>query len=82
MDGVTLVRATANGGYEYYIKDLNFDAPPNPLDFTNKDTPQDRIDRISACFANEENVKAAYNRPNEIMMAPANRADIFFRRHS
>ena len=78
MDGVTLVRETGNGGYEHYVKDLNFTAPPNPLDFTDKDTPKERIDKITDCYANEANVKAAYNRPNEVMMAPANRADVFF----
>ncbi|HIG65282.1 MAG TPA: hypothetical protein EYQ43_06965 [Methyloprofundus sp.] len=78
MDGVTLVRQTDNGGYEHYVKNLNFTAPPNPLDFTDRDTPQDRIDKIANSFANADNVKAAYNRPNEVMMAPANRADVFF----
>lgn len=78
MDGVTLVRPSANGGYEYYIKNLNFDAPPNPLDFNPDDTPQQRVDIIANCFANADNIKAAYNRPNEVMMSPANRSDIFF----
>lgn len=78
MDGVTLVRPSASGGYEYYVKDLDFSAPPNPLDFKPTDTPQQRVDIISNCFASADNIKAAYNRPNEVMMAPANRADIFF----
>ena len=78
MDGVTLVRPSANGGYEHYVKNLNFAAPPNPLDLKSNDTPQQRIDKIADCFVNEANVKAAYNRPNEVMMVPANRADIFF----
>ena len=78
MDGVTLVRPSASGGYEYYIKNLDFDAPPNPLDFNPTDTPQQRVDAIADCFANADNIKAAYNRPNEVLMVPANRADIFF----
>ena len=78
MDGVTLVRPSAGGGYEYYIKDLNFTAPPNPLDFKAKDTPQQRINKIADCYSNADKVKAAYNQPNEVMMAPANRTDVFF----
>ena len=79
MDGVTLVRQKPGGGYEHYVKNLNFDAPPNPLDLKSTDTPQERIDKIAACYANAANVRAAYNRPNEVLLAPANRTDVFFR---
>ena len=78
MDGVTLVRQTETGDAEYMIKDLNFTAAPNPLDLTPNDTVQDRIDKISACYANAENARAAYNRPNEVLLAPANRTDLLF----
>ncbi len=78
MDGVTLVRETASGGAEYYVKDLNFPAPPNPLDLKSTDTIQDRLQKIANCYATEANVKAAYNRPNEVLMALGNRTDLFF----
>lgn len=78
MDGVTLVRPNSQGGYEYFVKSLNFNAPPNPLNLQATDTPQQRIEKIAACYANAENVRAAYNRPNEVLLAPANRTDLFF----
>ncbi len=78
MDGVTLVRSDNFGGYEHYLKSLNFNAPPNPLNLQSTDTPQQRIGKIAACYANEDNAKAAYNRPNEVLLAPANRSDLFF----
>ncbi|MEE4380135.1 MAG: multicopper oxidase domain-containing protein [Candidatus Competibacteraceae bacterium] len=78
MDGVTLVRQTENGGVEYRIKDLDFVAPPNPLDLNPDDTAQQRIDKIAGCYANAANARAAYNRPNEVLLAPANRTDLLF----
>ncbi len=77
-DGVTLVHPDGNGGYEYGVKNLSFSAPPNPLDLKSNDSAQERIDKIANCYANEANVKAAYNRPNELLLAPANRSDVFF----
>lgn len=82
MDGVTLVRENGAGGYEHYVKALDFPAPPNPLDLKSTDTAQDRIDKISACYANADNARAAYNRPNELLLAPANRSDLFFEARS
>ncbi|MEZ5584313.1 MAG: multicopper oxidase domain-containing protein [Candidatus Competibacteraceae bacterium] len=78
MDGVTLVRQTETGDAEYRIKDLNFAAPPNPLDLSPDDTAQQRIDKIATCYANAANARAAYNRPNEVLLAPANRTDLLF----
>jgi len=78
MDGVTLVRQKEGGGFEHYVKQLNFPAPPNPLDLKSTDTAEERIAKIGACFANADNVKAAYDRPNEVLLAPANRTDLFF----
>lgn len=69
-DGVGLMRETEPGEAEYFVKDLNFPAPANPLklDFSN----------IADCYQNAETIRACYNRPNELDMAAANRADIFF----
>ena len=78
MDGVTLVRQMEDGHAEHIIKDLNFTAPPNPLDLNPSDTVQQRIAKIGNCYANAANAKAAYNRPNEVLLAPANRTDLLF----
>jgi FtsP/CotA-like multicopper oxidase with cupredoxin domain len=78
MDGVTLVRETAGGGAEYFVKNLNFPAPPNPLDLASTDTAQTRIEKIAACYADAASIRAAYVRPNEVPLAPANRTDVFF----
>ncbi len=67
-----------HGGYEYFIKALNVPAPPNPLDLSSTDTAQERIRKIASCYANAESIRAVYNRPNEVMLAPANRTDLFF----
>jgi FtsP/CotA-like multicopper oxidase with cupredoxin domain len=77
MDGVTLVRETSDGP-QHFIKNLNFVAPPNPLDLTSTDTAETRIEKIAGCYANAESIRAAYNRPNEVLLAPANRSDVFF----
>lgn len=68
-DGVTLVKETRPGEGEYMLKDLS-NKNKNPLfqDFSN----------LSACYESPENLKASYNLPNELYMAPANRADFFF----
>lgn len=65
-DGVTLV----NEEGQYTLKDLSKSPYKNPLyqDFSN----------IEAAYASAENLKAVYNLPNELYMAPANRADFMF----
>jgi len=67
-DGVTLVKKEG-GQDKYYIKDLQNDNQ-NPLfqDYSN----------LGDCYKNATNLKACYNLPNEMYMAPANRADFIF----
>lgn len=68
-DGVTLIREQA-GEAQYYLKDLDFPADPNPLeqDFTN----------LADCYRDARSLAACYARPNELYMSPAQRADFIF----
>ena len=69
-DGVTLVKKVGEKG-QYYLKDLSKLPGKNPLyqDFSN----------LGDCYKNADNLKACYNLPNELYMAPANRADFIFK---
>ncbi len=75
MDGVTLV----NQDGEYRIKDLA-NQNPNAIQYspTEEPTAEAALAALQACFADETSVKDCYVRPNEVYMAPANRADVFF----
>ena len=81
QDGVTLVRHNpSTKKREYYIKDLNNDYK-NPLyqDYSNLDVCYNSNYSNSAQgISNQNNLKACYNLPNELYMAPANRADFIF----
>lgn len=79
MDGVTLVRQTGEAQYQHYIKDLQFTAPLNPFDLRPDDTVSARIATFDRTYENADSIRAAYIRPNEVMLAPANRSDILFR---
>lgn len=79
MDGVTLVRQTGRGRYDYYIKNLQFAAPPNPFNLRPDDTASARIAAFNRTYENADSIRAAYIRPNEVMLAPANRSDVLFR---
>jgi hypothetical protein len=73
-DGITLVRQNEDGTVENYVKDLNFEAADNPRDILDPMGKQDP----GVCYQDADSIKACYIRPNELDLAPANRADVFF----
>ncbi|REJ74813.1 MAG: hypothetical protein DWQ36_14040 [Acidobacteria bacterium] len=88
FDGITLMEERG-GEMRYVIRDLarqNAGAPfplagPVPSDCPAKwrETANGReLCRYENAYRNGENVYDTYVRPNEVYMAPANRADVFF----
>ena len=81
MDGVTFVEGDSQNA-RYVVRDL---AKQNPAAATNyplakplgNDENASMLENIHECFM-AENIKDCYVRPNEVYMAPANRADLFF----
>ncbi|MCU0498478.1 MAG: multicopper oxidase domain-containing protein [Anaerolineae bacterium] len=73
-DGVTLVQAN-NGGYAYFIANLAENALGNP--WQANPLYADLSNRFDA-YTDTNSVMNAYYRPNEIDMAAADRADVFF----
>jgi FtsP/CotA-like multicopper oxidase with cupredoxin domain len=67
-DGITRVVATEDGSWAYQVKDLESINGGQEPDF----------DSMDACYQ-AENMELCYRRPNELRMADANRADIFFK---
>jgi FtsP/CotA-like multicopper oxidase with cupredoxin domain len=66
-DGVTLVRQDSAGSWTYQVRDLA----------TVNDGQEPNLERLTECYR-AANIPLCYRRPNELAMADANRADIFF----
>jgi FtsP/CotA-like multicopper oxidase with cupredoxin domain len=66
-DGVTLMVEESPGSWVYRVKDLA----------TVNDGQEPDLDSLDDCYK-AGNVALCYNRPNEMAMADANRADVFF----
>jgi hypothetical protein len=83
LDGVTLV--TEEGGrVRHTLKDLSRvnAGTQNPL--TKPVAPADQpyvgqLRNIEDCFRDGESLRLAFNRPNEVYLGNANRADVFFK---
>ncbi|MEM7130269.1 MAG: multicopper oxidase domain-containing protein [Chloroflexota bacterium] len=82
FDGVTLVASDGDGGWQYAIKDLSNQGSgrANPLTESNTlENPNAAMqERIANCYKDADSIKGAFVRPNEVYLAPANRADLFF----
>ncbi len=83
FDGITLVQVE-NGKARHTITDLSTRSAgrPNPLSAPAKDgdAPSDTLLRnLEACFKDGQSIRDAFVRPNEVRMANANRADVFFK---
>ena len=86
VDGVTLVRKGASGEPEYYIKDLAQQNPGSkypPSQPCKRKIPKGKpnakkLCRVESVFEDCDSVRAAWVRPDEFFMGPANRTDLFF----
>ncbi|MGE3594205.1 MAG: multicopper oxidase domain-containing protein [Dehalococcoidia bacterium] len=80
LDGITLVD-TAGEEPVYAIRDLAAQnaGSENPLDRDLTGNPnQAMLANIDACFKDATSIKNAFVRPNEVLFAQGNRADVFF----
>jgi FtsP/CotA-like multicopper oxidase with cupredoxin domain len=83
FDGITLV-TVENGKARHTIKDLSRRNPgtQNPLarPLAPGENPEEAVLRNwEACFRDGESLRNAFVRPNEVWLATANRADVFFK---
>jgi FtsP/CotA-like multicopper oxidase with cupredoxin domain len=83
IDGITLVDVEGDEPV-YAIRDLAAQnaGTENPLnrELTGHANPNIALqDNIQACFADAASIKNAFVRPNEVLFAQGNRADVFFR---
>jgi FtsP/CotA-like multicopper oxidase with cupredoxin domain len=83
FDGITLV-TVEDGKARHTIKDLSKRNAnrPNPMCAAPQpgDSPSDTFLRnFEACFRDGDSIRDAFVRPNEVWMATANRADVFFK---
>jgi FtsP/CotA-like multicopper oxidase with cupredoxin domain len=82
LDGITLVDAEGDEPV-YAIRDFAAQnaGTESPLDreLTGHRNPNlEMLDNVQACFKDATNIKNAFVRPNEVLMAQGNRADVFF----
>ena len=80
FDGVTLIDSTGDKA-TYTIRNLAEQnaGTENPLDRKLEGKPnQAMLANYQACFVDAESVRNTFIRPNEVYLAPANRADIIF----
>ena len=83
FDGMTLV-TVENGRARYTINDLSARnaGTVNPLarpPAAGESEAEAALRNFEACFKDGESLKNAFVRPNEVWMATANRADVFFK---
>ena len=83
LDGITLV-TVENGKAHHTIKDLSRRnaGTMNPLarpPAAGENPEHAALRNWEACFQNGESLRNAFIRPNEVWMATANRADVFFK---
>ena len=82
FDGITLV-AVENGRARYTIKDLATQnaGTTNPLDAplpAGQASARAMLDLVEACSRDGEALRRTINRPNQVFLGNANRADVFF----
>lgn len=80
MDGITLVDVEGEEPV-YAIRDLATQnaGTENPLERELTGKPnQAMLDNFEACFKDAASIKNAFVRPNEVLLAQGNRADVFF----
>lgn len=80
MDGITLVDAEGDKPV-YAIRDLAAQnaGTENPLDRELTGNPsQAMLENFEACFKDATSIRNAFVRPNEVLLAQGNRADVFF----
>ena len=82
MDGITLV-TTQSGTAKYAAKDLSKQNANTQNSLTKRldesQPNQSMLSNIDNCFKDGASIKNSYVRPNEVYLAPANRADVLFR---
>jgi hypothetical protein len=83
LDGITLVTET-DGQVRHTIRDLGAvnAGTQNPLTKPVAEADQPyvgQLKNIEDCFRSGESLRLAYNRPNEVFLGNANRADVFFK---
>jgi FtsP/CotA-like multicopper oxidase with cupredoxin domain len=83
FDGITLV-AEENGQVRHVVRDLSEvgKGTPNPMAQPargDEDRARTMLRNIEDCYRDGDSLRRAYNRPNEVYMGPANRADLFFK---
>jgi FtsP/CotA-like multicopper oxidase with cupredoxin domain len=83
FDGITLVEIE-NGRARHTIRDLSKQNPgtTNPLDRPlAAGVPPNRamLQNIEDCYRNAESLRNTFVRPNQVFLANANRADVFFK---
>ncbi len=83
FDGITLVKVE-NGRARYTIKDLaNQNAgSENPLDrppADGEDSTRAALRSVEDCYRDGTSLRNLYVRPNQVALANANRADVFFK---
>ena len=83
FDGITLV-TVENGRVRHTIKDLSRRNPGtvNPLTrppAAGENVEEATLRNMEACFRDGASLRNAFVRPNEVWMATANRADVFFK---
>lgn len=83
FDGITLV-TVENGRARYTIKDLSrqnagtvnpFDRPPA----AGEDPTRAALRNVEDCYRDGDSLRNLYVRPNQVLLANANRADVFFK---
>jgi FtsP/CotA-like multicopper oxidase with cupredoxin domain len=82
-DGITLV-TVEDGKARHTIKDLSLQNAGSSNPFTRKAGPGEHpwraeLRNFEDCFRDGQSIRNAFVRPNEVYMATANRADVFFK---
>jgi FtsP/CotA-like multicopper oxidase with cupredoxin domain len=83
FDGITLVEVV-DGRARYTIKDLATQnaGTENPLDrplATGEPAARAMLDNIEACSRDADSLRRTINRPNQVFLSNANRADVLFK---
>ncbi|HSM36455.1 MAG TPA: multicopper oxidase domain-containing protein [Longimicrobiales bacterium] len=84
FDGITLVEEDANGRPRHAVQDLSrvnagTESPLARRLEEGEDFFAGTLKNFEECYRNGDTLNRAYNRPNEVYMATANRADVLFK---
>ncbi len=84
FDGITLVEEDANGSPRHTVRDLSRDNGGTESPYARRlsedeDPFRGKLRNIEDCFRDGDSLRRSFLRPNEVYMATANRADVFFK---